>query len=415
MNKRYLLCQPVGGFADTIKQLNKYFEYALKHNRIFVIDTSFIGAGLIGAGLNDHFDNYFTCRDKAPHYEKIVLRLDSALKEKFKNLSVYPKFLQKLENLNYNYKLRLAPPTERIISNMFVENNSGLPIAFDFNLEYSEDLLIQSGTSNQHATTPFMPSSQLLSSLKFCKTARDTILKKINILKPLTYQAIHIRNTDLESDYKKFFQQIYNKIKGKRIFICSDSNKCMQYAKNNLTDVKLLHLDSIRSDTLLPLHFHSFANTQARRYDINIDMLADLCALSFSTKIHTPRLKKTTSDSQHYSFISGYARIAACLGGIKMPYVPGLITLNEMQIPICQYLGVRDKELNPLKQISFVDTCSLRIYLIINKTYYLWYTFRRIKIVKQCFALIFLSISIYFFVSYFLYTIFPLKMVISTA
>ncbi|MDR2151865.1 MAG: hypothetical protein LBO72_03505 [Helicobacteraceae bacterium] len=51
-DKKFILCFPTGGLNDILCAINKYVNYAMRHNRIVYIDGS-------KSGFQDDFDRYF--------------------------------------------------------------------------------------------------------------------------------------------------------------------------------------------------------------------------------------------------------------------------------------------------------------------------------------------------------------------
>jgi hypothetical protein len=56
--ERYLLCRPHGGLNDTLCQIEKCWKYALKSDRVLIIDTR-------NSGLHADFSEYFEAKEKS--------------------------------------------------------------------------------------------------------------------------------------------------------------------------------------------------------------------------------------------------------------------------------------------------------------------------------------------------------------
>ena len=124
-------------------------------------------------------------------------------------------------------------------------------------------------------------SIECLKWLKFTKKVSDEITNRLSQLKK-PYSAIHIRNTDYQTDYVPFFEEIAPKVAGKNLLVCSDDYACIEYAKKYFVDSHIVTVSNIPDTGGKSLH----NNEDLDLYQTNLDALVDLVALSLSDELH---------------------------------------------------------------------------------------------------------------------------------
>jgi hypothetical protein len=251
-SKKYLLCRPRGGLNDTLNQLELCCRYSLKHRRKLFIDTN-------RSGFLDSFENYFLF----PSY--ILTGVMSSIKYP---VSVYPLYLQ---NDIYNY--------ETVCDNDICRLKNGQNLILNFKKNYSEQYLIHESWGGGEDSIYF------LKRIKLKKSIQDHITSVINKLD--VYTAVHIRNTDMQSDYKQFLNNVNRELIYNNIVICTDDYAVQQYGKDLFGD-KLI-LPSIVPD-LKGQSLHD--NQNLDRYITNINTITDLFILASSKKLYITKTKK---------------------------------------------------------------------------------------------------------------------------
>ena len=174
---KYLLCRPRGGLNDVLCQIEKCWRYAEKHRRILVIDTR--DSGLMGS-----FFEYFSVKESSvPVRDFFSLNEIRAINQE----KCLPKFCSgRLDILDAYF---LDPEKN------YVDRASNESITFDFEVDHAETLLVheQSGGGTL--------SFACLNRLYVAEPVRQQVLLAMKKL-PKIYSAIHIRNTDYQSNYK---------------------------------------------------------------------------------------------------------------------------------------------------------------------------------------------------------------------
>jgi len=121
------------------------------------------------------------------------------------------------------------------------------------------------------------------------------------------FDAIHVRNTDIQSDYKELFINARKRLSGRRVLVCSDDSAVIVAAKELLPESSVFTVTTTEATNGSPLHKLGSARSPEQRRLLNFNMIVDLICLSRSRKllIATPK-----SGS-----LSGYSALAKALHG----------------------------------------------------------------------------------------------------
>ena len=238
-------------------QIEKCYRYCKKYKRKLYVD------GSVGGFLDD-FANYFISHDANISFDKIDF-----LSPPF---DVFPKCLY---NDLYDYEIVFD---KRKYINATKE---GVFITFSFDKNYDEQILVhaQGGGGITGIFT--------LSRLSLKKDIKLHIRKTIEDLKSQSgkksrYDAIHVRNTSVKTDYKSYFTEIKNKI-SKTTVICTDDYECQQYAKAYFGQ-NIMSVTDIPDLSSCPVKRLEF-NKHLDRYKTNVDTLTDLFILACADRV----------------------------------------------------------------------------------------------------------------------------------
>ena len=267
--RKIILCRPRGGFNDMLCQIDKCRIYAVKNNRDLWIDTR-------RSGFHDCLSNYFE-----PSRE---FYWGSPIAKVCNDTSCFPTFLaHKIDS----YTSVFDPYFFRL----FVDKNTRNPLTFDFNSRYDETILLHEQCGG---------GANSINVLELLRLKHDIKHKIKHIIENLgTYDSIHVRNTDLTIDYKKLFQRLDDKIKGK-VVVCTDDFGCQQYAKE-FWGHKLVLIHNVPDLSGQPLH--RFKSTD--QYTVNLKVLIDLFVLASAENFYSCKTNQGR--------ISGFARLAESL------------------------------------------------------------------------------------------------------
>lgn len=188
IDSRYLLCRPTGGLTDMLSQIGRCIDYAKDWKRRLIVDTS------IPDFFNESLGNYLF----PSHHLKATVNPSERLLISLSQLTCKPTGIQGRLN---TYKAQQISLADRALASQSLGHFTNLedakthePLTFDFRIDHSEDLLVHhcSGNDLQSALTS-------LTFLWPTPKLRRSVRRKLREL-PETYDALHIRHTDLASD-----------------------------------------------------------------------------------------------------------------------------------------------------------------------------------------------------------------------
>jgi len=260
MSTRYLLCRPRGGLNDTLCQIERCWRYAERFGRHLIIDTQ-------QSALFGDFSDYFEVIDQTV---EISTRLDYDLIAHLNTLSCRPYYLAgqvdsyvtKYEKYNGFVDIQLNQPTR------FNSNETT-----DFDLDFDESLLIYDNAGGGN------DSFRLLERVRLSESIRSVVRYSIDSLqKP--YAAIHVRNTDYGTNYRKLFRKIKGRVKIDRLLVCSDDPAVIEYATTYFRgDVLFFDGRQPSNDPSGTLHSYTSVDDKLARRQVVIESIIDLIAL----------------------------------------------------------------------------------------------------------------------------------------
>jgi hypothetical protein len=257
---KILLCIPFGGLNDTLEQINKCFQYAIKFNRTLYVDAQH-------SGLLADFSKFFKFKNTANIHIFEDVQVNDY--KKFNTMEVIPQ-----EAFG---RVDLKPIWESDRSQFFI-SDSDAPLTFDFERSYDEQLLVhaQCGGHRGH--------EELLVHLQFSNFIKAKIARaKLSL--PLDYVSIHIRNTDYQTNYKDYFEKIYDEVKTKNIFIASDDHETIEYAINYFNEANLYYFKKERDLGGQPRHNFWNYNSLEEKIAATTEALIDLVILSAGKRL----------------------------------------------------------------------------------------------------------------------------------
>lgn len=286
---KIVICKPRGGFNDMLSQITSCWVYAIEYKRKLYVDTS-------NSGFLDCFSNYFEQSG----------RLFFGMPLNVNNKSVFPSGIAD-KIFDYEAVLYGYDPS-RVIQGKdycYREKVSGEKISFNFDQDYSEDVLIH----EQEGRNPY--SICTLANLRLKKSIATEINETLSRLG--NYSAIHVRNTDYKTNYHNFFIELKDKIET-NILICTDDYECKQFAKSVFSE-KFVSVSNIPDTQGVPLH----ENQNINRYNTNIDTIKDLLALGASNKIYNQKINGLNGKmvDNSISIESGFAFLSKALNKEK--------------------------------------------------------------------------------------------------
>lgn len=274
---RWLLCRPRGGLNDMLNQIHVCWTYARRHRRRLVVDSRW-------SGLLDPLDRYFELRRDPSR-----VLLAPSRSEEFERL---------LEDRRPGLARRSTPIPWDAERAEYLEPDTGRPLSFDRSIDHDEELLVH----ERHGGGS--DGWRVLRRLRFTGPVAALIADRVAAL-PARYVAVHVRNTDLESDAGSFLAGIRAELAGRDVLLASDDLRVRDVARRVVPDARLHWLTTTPSDDGTPLH----ENPRLDRWPTNVDALVDLIALARAERLHICPLVASGTRTKG-SRVSGFSRLA---------------------------------------------------------------------------------------------------------
>lgn len=299
---RILLCRAYCGMGDTFNQIEKCWRYAEANDRMLVIDTH--DSGLLG-----NFGDFFAPRKK---HSAIHFNLWEALQ-------AFPDLLS-----DWYCKSSLKPRADRPLGacqSIGVNRTaSRIQTSFDFDRNHQEQVILHESGGGGSI------SFYLLDRVMLAPGFREEALRRLDQL-PADYFAVHIRNTDYQTDYISLFERIRYRLSGQNLLVCSDDANVISYAKNFFTDSRVFQSSEIPITHGLPLHDPSTFSDPISRRAATANAIVDLLALGRAKHVFITRHAKGQT--------SGYSKLARhlCDNKYVIDQVLGLASDRQPLLP----------------------------------------------------------------------------------
>jgi hypothetical protein len=252
-SQRLLLCRPQGGLNDMLCQIERCCRYAERYNRTVVVETDCRSTQT----FKDSLSKYFVSRQA-----RLVLDAGE-IRSLIDTVDVYPQFLSGRVS---QYEARWSVPQAELI-----DVETGLPLSFDFNRDYSERLLVH------HQGGGGGLSLGVLTRMRLHDNVVDMLLARLRVTGPV-YSGIHIRNTDLRTNYQQPIQQWTKNFTG-QIFLATDNRETLADCQRILGEHRVHSFARLPAEAGRPLHF---TDEFADRFRSNADSILDLVMLGLA-------------------------------------------------------------------------------------------------------------------------------------
>ncbi len=284
----FVLCRPHGGLNDTFCQIEKCWEYAERSGRTLIIDTR-------NSCLFGEFSDFFQAKDALIKIESNTSKVDMAIN----SLDCYP---PRMHGPQVNGMLDARATVYSKEQGNMADRVSGALLTFDFDRDYSEPVLIHEQFGGGDS------SFSLLERITISESVRPIVLDRIAGL-GRDYVAIHVRNTDYQTDYESLFDRIYPEMAGKSVLVCSDDAGVIQKARRFFDASTVLSSSEIPHTNQKPLHGERTMKSDQDRTMSAIASIVDLCALALSSRLYFMDVKA--------GHPSGFSRLARHLNENK--------------------------------------------------------------------------------------------------
>ena len=243
--QRFVLTRPFGGFNDMLCQLETAWRYCERYGRVMVLDSS-------DAGMLDDLTRYY---------------------------SVLPAFRDRIVTLaDVGWTVTAgADATDCVDSagTSVFARAWGRDARVDLAVDLADRVVLHASSGGGDLGVHFLEKLVLRDEVKAHLAER---------IAPLGggYTALHIRNTDWETDYVSAFAAARRQIKGRKVLVCSDDSRALQYFDETYGGMCRFHTTSgLNNVDGRPLHYAEGRDV----YQTNLEMLTDVYALAMGRRI----------------------------------------------------------------------------------------------------------------------------------
>ncbi len=260
-------------------QIEKAYRYAQDHRRICLVETEYEHS----ESFKDAFSNYF-----------VPMRLDlifnvSPFKSHFDQVDAFPSAVMGRINA-YDCSNPNHP--------RYRDSLTGLPITFDFNLDYPQTLLVH------HTAGGGDNSIQMLANMCLHERLVDRLIERLEAIGG-PFIAFHIRNTDYRTRYRDSLKKIPVE-PGTRVFVASDSLQAVNDVRKAFPGCPVSSFSTLPANDRLALHLHVVPGDDARQK--NDDAILDLVTLALATRLSIFKISNVP-----WNGYAGFSRLAAHL------------------------------------------------------------------------------------------------------
>jgi hypothetical protein len=155
-----------------------------------------------------------------------------------------------------------------------------------------------------------------LTRMRLHDRVSDILFHRLRLVGPI-YTGIHIRNTDLKSNYLHFVRDLANQIAGP-IFLATDNQGTLAECRSILGEHRVYSFSELPSEPGQRLHC---ANGFTDRFQVNADSILDLVMLGLSTDYYAAELARPwpgwSLQNGYDKKYSGYSQLAADLHTVR--------------------------------------------------------------------------------------------------
>jgi hypothetical protein len=267
---------------DSLDVVEQCWRYAEQNDRRLLVDMK-------QSAFCKSLADYFVPLDKSVVNFRYRFRSFSRLDF----LSSEPKILQHRIN-RYKIRIKLHETISELEWRMPVEVNSDTEVGFDFSNNHEAKILICESYRIGSDADSFL--KRVLLNSEVAAEINETLRKFCS----LPYVGIHIRNTDLQSDFLGLFERLRPELEGKRILICSDDHKVKLEATKAFPKSEVFSTSDIPALNGKPYQ-RPYLNTLAGERKLVIDSLTDLFSLTFASDFHSASIVNRQEKESGYS------------------------------------------------------------------------------------------------------------------
>lgn len=313
--ERFVLCAPRRcGFNDVLNQIWVAHQLATRESRHLIIDTRV-------SSLGDDLDHYLNPRPSTG----VTARLTDEDLVHLNQMGCYPRTWQRridfihretqVRNAGASRARRVSRVASFAIDGVRLADEppftGGLRRRLAFTVtaparlrphapgrHRSEDLVVMHSSGGGPHGSDALGLFTLAPEMRCAVTEAQGLLGR-------DYDAIHVRHTDLRTDYRPLLQQAARSLAGRRVLMCSDDPAVVEEARATLRDSDVVTVTAVEDTAGKGLHKVTARRPLAQRRIVNTAMLVDLMALAGSSRL----LVAPTRDGS----LSGFSLLASSL------------------------------------------------------------------------------------------------------
>ncbi len=248
---RFLLARPRAGLNDALMQLERCRRYAVAYDRTLVVDLT-RGGMRLPFGELFRAGPAFGCPvlDASPEVIAALDRLDS------------------VEPAGVAGRLGRYDPVWHEQGLMFACRDTGAPLRFDMSRDHAARCLVHEQAGG--GLTGVWP----LRGLALAPDLAAEIVTRLARLGP-DYDALHVRHTDYQTDFRKLFERTKPLFVGRRLLVCTDSAEVQRFARAYFApEVDVLFSSDIPDLGGQPIHETRIVDARVAAVDQFCDLIA---------------------------------------------------------------------------------------------------------------------------------------------
>lgn len=266
-NMRVLLCRPHGGLNDTLCRIAHCWRYATRFGRHLLIDTR-------RCSLQAPLDQYFEWTGPgAP----VSCALDASAWSALNAMRCRPACIE--GRVDSACAIRVRGAGNAMDSRTFMSLRFAEVGTSDFERDHGEQLLVWEGSGGGTESADVLPHLRLAPHL------RSRVEHAVATLEP-AYSALHVRNTDYRTDYRRLFRRVRRLGISGPLLVCSDDPRVVACARRMLRNPILAFSGRARSlDRTGALHLPSAYASEAEVQNAVAESIIDLIALGNAQRL----------------------------------------------------------------------------------------------------------------------------------
>ena len=336
-NEAYVLCRPRGGLNDTLCQIERCWLYAEDTGRTLLVDASRSSfASRISEVFQPRAGTPAVCFDPD---EELLARLDT--------LTCHPRQL-----CGRLATYRPQPATAGI---WYVDAETSAPLTFDFRRGYRARVLVHENVGGGPKACHFLERVVLAPAL------RDLVLGRLADLlnrdPARGYLAVHVRNTDIRTDFERLFASIAPRVQGRTLLVCSDDAGVVRRAREVFTSSHVVSVGNVPDRNGAPLHLGAAVAEEAARRAQAVEAIVDLVALGGAETVF--HASDSVLGASRRRVVSGFSRLAAHLAGNKH-VLDALLQRETGRRPSLRWQAIRQYHRMRHRMLALIIRCRPR-------------------------------------------------------